>query len=88
MIFADTFLNGEYNFPFPDKNWGPADFRNSPATIAQRMIETLPEDYQHDYGGDPLEFAYRTVEYRGLQGMTDLELIYGIPNIHLEFSVE
>jgi GWxTD domain-containing protein len=86
LTFADTFLNGEYNFPFPNKNWGPADFRNSPATIAQRLIETLPEDYQHDYGGEPLEFAYRTVEYRGYEGMTDLELIYGIRNIHLEFS--
>jgi hypothetical protein len=86
LTFADTFLNGEYNFPFPNKNWGPADFRNSPATIAQRMIETMPEDYRHDYGGEPLEFAYRTVEYRGLEGLTDLELVYGVPNVHLEFS--
>ncbi len=86
LIFADTFLNGEYNFPFPDKTWGAADFRDSPATVAQRMVLAQPEVYQHDYGGEPLAFAYRTVEFRGQQGMTDLEVIYGIPNPNLTFS--
>jgi len=86
LIFADTFLNGEYNFPFPDKSWGSDDFRNSPATLAQRMIQSLPESYQHDYGGELLEYASRTVEFRGSDGMTELEVVYGIPNPHLEFS--
>jgi GWxTD domain-containing protein len=86
LIFADTFLNGEYNFPFPDKSWGSNDFRNSPATLAQRMIQSLPESYQHDYGGELLEYAYRTVEFRGSEGMTELEVVYGIPNPHLNFS--
>jgi GWxTD domain-containing protein len=86
LIFADTFLNGEYNFPFPDKNWRSADFRNSPATVALRMVQSSPENYQHDYGGELLEFAYRTVEFRGPEGMTDLEVVYGIPNMNLSFS--
>lgn len=86
LIFADTFLNGEYNFPFPDKSWGPDDFRNSPATLAQRMVQSLPESYRHDYGGELLEYASRTVEFRGQEGMTELEVVYGIPNPHLEFS--
>lgn len=86
LIFADTFLNGEYNFPFPNKTWGPSDFRRSPATLAQRMIQSTPESYQHDYGGELLEYTYRTVEFRGPGGKTDLEVVYGIPNPHLDFS--
>ncbi len=86
LIFADTFLNGEYNFPFPDKSWGPADFRNSPATVALRMVEASPEDYRHDYGAEPLDYLYRMVEFRGPGGLTELQMVYGIPNPGLEFS--
>jgi GWxTD domain-containing protein len=86
LIFADTFLNGEYNFPFPDKSWSAADFRNSPATIAERMVESDPEDYRHDYGAEPLEYLYRTVEFRGRDGLTELQVVYGIPNPGLDFS--
>ncbi len=86
LIFADTFLNGEYDFPFPDKSWGPADFRNSPATIALRMVESNPEGYAHDYGAGPLDYFYRTVEFRGSGGLTELQVVYGIPNPGLEFS--
>jgi hypothetical protein len=50
------------------------------------MVESVPEAYQHDYGGEPLEFACRTVEFRGPAGRTDLEIVYGIPNPNLEFA--
>jgi GWxTD domain-containing protein len=86
LVFADTFLNGEYNFPFPDKSWGSADFRNSPATVALRMVEADPEDYQHDYGAEPLDYAYRTVEFRGPGNMTELDVVYGVPNPNLSFT--
>ena len=86
LIFADTFLNGEYNFPFPDKSWGSADFRNSPATIAQRMVENDPEDYAHDYGAEPLDYLYRTVQFRGPEGLTELQVVYGISSPNLDFS--
>ena len=86
LIFADTFLNGEYNFPFPDKSWGTADFRNSPATIALRMVESDPEEYAHDYGAEPLDFLCRTVQFRGSEGLTELQVVYGIPGPNLDFD--
>jgi GWxTD domain-containing protein len=86
LIFADTFLNGEYNFPFPDKSWGASNYRNSPATIALRLVESDPEEYRHDYGAEPLDYLYRTVQFRGSGERTELQAVYGIPSPSLDFT--
>ena len=50
-----------------------------PGKVAGGLIERSPEAYQHDFGGDPLEYAFDVVTYRGDGTRTEVEMTYSIP---------
>ena len=76
LFFSDPFGNGE--FDFPPLAADPKVNRFHPDRIASELIAKQPEGYQFDYGGEPLEFIFDAVTYRGENGSTEVELAYSI----------
>jgi hypothetical protein len=54
-----------------------------PRRMAEALIARTPEDYHHDFGGDPLDFAFEVVTYRGPDQETEVELTYAVPIVQL-----
>ena len=50
-----------------------------PRKVAERWIEESPEVYEHDFGGDPLDYVFDVVTFRGDGIRTEVELTYSIP---------
>ena len=50
-----------------------------PKKVADRLIEHTPEGYDHDFGGEPLDYAFDVVTFRGNGIRTEMELTYSIP---------
>ena len=43
------------------------------------LIERSPEAYKHDFGGEPLDYAFDVAAFRGNGRKTEMELTYSIP---------
>lgn len=50
-----------------------------PMKVADRLIEQIPEEYEHDFAGEPLDYAFDVVTFRGDGIRTEVELSYSIP---------
>ena len=50
-----------------------------PRKVADSLIERAPEEYAHDFGGEPLDYAFDVVTFRGDGIRTEVELTYSIP---------
>ncbi len=50
-----------------------------PEKLAEELIERSPEVYKHDFGGEPLDYAFDVVTFRGNGIRTEMELTYSIP---------
>lgn len=50
-----------------------------PRKVADSLIERAPEEYEHDFGGEPLDYAFDVVTFRGDGIRTEVELTYSIP---------
>ncbi len=50
-----------------------------PQRVAANLIKRSPEEYLHDLGGSPLEYAFDAVSFRADNGATELDLSYSIP---------
>ncbi len=50
-----------------------------PRKVAGSLVERSPETYKHDFGGEPLDFAFNVVTFRGDGIRTEVELTYSIP---------
>ncbi|GEM_PF-770016 len=50
-----------------------------PKKVAVTLIDRSPEEYKHDFGGDPLDYAFDVVTFRGDGMKTEMELTYSIP---------
>ncbi len=50
-----------------------------PRKVADLLVERTPEVYEHDFAGDPLDFAFDVVTFRGDGIRTEVELSYSIP---------
>ncbi|MXW04543.1 MAG: tetratricopeptide repeat protein [Gemmatimonadetes bacterium] len=50
-----------------------------PMKVADRLIEQTPEEYEHDFAGEPLDYAFDAVTFRGDGIRTEVELSYSIP---------
>ena len=83
LFFVDLLNNGKFDYPL-----GTADLfvgamvrqhRYNPAQIAGELIEESPEDYAHDFGGEPLDYAFDVTTFRGAGDETVMELAYSIP---------
>jgi GWxTD domain-containing protein len=86
FFFEDSFLNGEFNFPFPNKNWTAEDYANDPGRLADILGTARPQDFDFAAGTGPLEFLYMPRQFKGHSGRTDLEVFVAIPHPQLTFS--
>lgn len=50
-----------------------------PQRLAENLIERSPEEYEHDFGGEILHYAYDIITFRGNSRKTVMELTYSIP---------
>ena len=50
-----------------------------PRKVADLLVEQTPEVYEHDFAGEPLDYAFDVVTFRGDGIRTEVELSYSIP---------
>ncbi|OGC95079.1 MAG: hypothetical protein A2W25_04770 [candidate division Zixibacteria bacterium RBG_16_53_22] len=86
FYFEDTFLNGDFNFPFPNSNWTADDFARDPSRLAYELGSAIPQDFAFSPGSGPLEFDYMPRQFKGHGGKTDLEIFVAIANNQLRFT--
>jgi GWxTD domain-containing protein len=86
FVFEDTFLNGDFDFPFPGKNWTADDFEKDPARIAAMTQDALPQTFEYSPGKGPLAYYFLPRQFKGLSGKTDIEVFVAIPHTELGFT--
>jgi len=86
LIFEDTFLNGDFDFPYPKKEWTAADYDNDPARLAQMLRTNVPQTFAFEAGTGPLEYFYMPKQFKGRRGKTDLEIFIAIPYQQMDFE--
>ena len=83
LFFVDQFGGGRFDYPRGNLLTNPQAMarqeRFSPRRLAKELIAKAPEEYLHDYGGEPLEYAFDAVSFRADNGATELDLSYSIP---------
>jgi len=86
FTFEDTFLNGDFDFPYPNKEWTADDYANSPSRIAAALADAVPQSFEYKAGSGLLEFSYMPLQFKGKRGKTDLMVFATIPYTELEFD--
>ena len=83
LFFVDQFGGGRFDYPWGNLLTNQQEMvrqeRFSPRRLAEELIAKAPEEYLHDLGGDPLEYAFDAVTFRADTGATELDLAYSIP---------
>ena len=92
LFFVDQMGGGKFDYPLQTIYEGGDPLgvitgfklmrRNDthhPQRVAANLIAERPEEYLHDFGGDPLEYAFDAVTFRADDGATELDLSYSIP---------
>ncbi|MXY96679.1 MAG: tetratricopeptide repeat protein, partial [Gemmatimonadetes bacterium] len=91
LFFVDQMGGGRFDYPLEtltvdessDQTIQPSasgrqDMEN-PRRRAAELIARSPEVYAHDFGGEPLEYAFDAVSFRGEGGSTEVDMVYSIP---------
>ena len=91
LFFVDQMGGGRYDYPLEtlavDESSditvqpnaiGSQDMEH-PRRRAAALIAGSPEDYRHDFGGEPLVYAFDAVSFRGDDGTTEVDLSYSVP---------
>ena len=91
LFFVDQTGGGRFDYPLrtltidESSTSGSAvdNMRREEAYHPEKLVGSLitrsPEDYEHDFGGEPLDFAFDVVTFRGNGRKTEVELTYSIP---------
>ncbi len=91
LFFVDQMGGGRFDYPLrtlmistePDNNAAFNEIQKEemhhPQRIAEQLIERSPEDYEHDFGGDGLDYAFDITTFRGNGKKTVMELVYSLP---------
>jgi len=92
LFFVDQMGGGKFDYPLQTIYEGGDSLgvitgfglmrRNDthhPQRVAANLIRRSPEEYLHDFGGEPLEYAFDAVSFRADNGATLLDLSYSIP---------
>ena len=92
LFFVDQMGGGKFDYPLHviyeggDSHGSITGFRlmqrndtHHPQRVAANLIKRNPEEYHHDFGGEPLEYAFDAVSFRADNGATELDLSYSIP---------
>ncbi len=91
LFFVDQMGGGRFDYPLStlvvDANAAANEATNvtrrqeqyHPRRRVTELIARSPEVYAHDFGGEPLEYAFDAVSFRGEGGSTEVDLVYSIP---------
>ncbi len=83
LFFVDQFGGGRFEYPWGTLLTSQQEMvrqeRFSPRRLAEELIAEAPEEYLHDLGGEPLEYAIDAVTFRADNGNTELDISYSIP---------
>ena len=83
LFFVDQFGGGRFDYPWGNLLSSQQEMvrqeQFSPRRLAEELIAKAPEEYLHDLGGLPLEYAFDAVSFRADNGATELDLSYSIP---------
>ncbi len=83
LFFVDTLKDGRFDYPLQTVSSNTNDMvrqeRYHPRRRADVLIARSPENYPHDFGGEPLEYAFDAVSFRGDGGVTEVDLSFSIP---------
>ena len=87
LFFVDQLGMGKFDYPLGihETNIEEASIqgRFHPQRMAEDLISRTPEAYGFDYGGQPLDFLYDMVTYKGEDGQTLVEVAYSVPTRQL-----
>lgn len=87
LFFVDQLNRGIFDYPLPifETYAGEAARQEMyhPQKLAEELIKKSPDGYQFDYGGQPLDFRFDTVTYKGHDGQTQVEVAYSVPTSQL-----
>lgn len=86
LVFEDTFLNGDFDFPFPSKTWTAEDYDRDPARIAAMLQDAVPQTFAYSPGSGSLGYFYMPRQFKGSRGKTVLEIFVAIPHVQLQFK--
>jgi GWxTD domain-containing protein len=86
LVFEDTFLDGDFDFPFPSPEWTSSDYANNPSYLADMMRSSNPQVFGLNIGQGIINFSYLPRQFKGSRGKTDLEVFLAIPVTELEFE--
>lgn len=88
FVFEDTFLNGNFDFPFPNKYWTADDYANNPEVLASVLGSSVPQTFAYSPGTGPLVYSLLLRQFKGDRGGTDLETYVAIPHSQLKFVTD
>jgi len=77
LLFRDTFLNGEYGFPF--------DPRGGPAEQWEALLRQLPQHYVPTHEGKQIRMMADACSFYRGEAQTHQDICYAIPGRELEF---
>ncbi|MEE9555080.1 MAG: GWxTD domain-containing protein [candidate division Zixibacteria bacterium] len=86
LIFEDTFLNGDFDFPYPNKDWTAADYDRDSARLADMLQSTIPQTFAYNPGSGPLEYFYMPKQFKGGRGKTAVEVFVTVPYPQLTYN--
>ena len=90
LFFVDTLKDGRFDYPLQTVSLYTGDMirqeRYHPRSRAADLIARSPENYQHDFGGEPLEYAFDAVPFRGDGGATEVDFSTAYPSGSSETS--
>ncbi len=86
LVFEDTFLDGDFDFPFPNADWTAADYDNDPSWIAARLRDSSPQVFSMTKGSGPLRYLYLPRQFKASRGKTDVEIFLAIPYDEMRFE--
>jgi GWxTD domain-containing protein len=86
LVFEDTFLNGDFDFPFPSKSWTAEDYDRDPSRVAAMLQDAVPQTFAYSPGSGSLEYVYMPRQFKGSRGKTVLEIFVAIPHVQLQFK--
>ncbi|HCQ01019.1 MAG TPA: hypothetical protein DIT99_10105 [Candidatus Latescibacteria bacterium] len=84
IILTDRFGNGIYDYPPPAGDIREDRFH--PEAVMAELINKHSEGYRYDYGGEPMEFLFDVVTYRGPDNQTEVEMDFSIPARQLGYA--
>jgi GWxTD domain-containing protein len=88
FIFEDTFLNGDFDFPYPSADWKAADYDRDPSRIAAMLRSTSPQIFAYDPGSGSMDYFYMPRQFKETGGKTAIEVFLAIPYSQLSFDRE